>query len=359
MTQDLKRDRPARAAPRRLAGVLAALFVAAGTAGGGAAQDFTFTLHHFLGPQAPAHTQMLVPWAERVAEASGGRVAIEVFPAMTLGGRPPELVTQARDGVVDLVWTVNGYTPGLFPRSEVMELPNVFENDARAANLAMFDMFDEHLAEEYRGLQVMFLHTHGGQALHLRDRPVHKPGDMAGMSLRTPSRTGAWSIEALGAAPVAMPVPELPVALQRGTVDGALIPFEIIPPLQLQDQTAYQAEGADGYRIGTAVFQVSMNLERWNSLPEEIQAAFRAASDRSWWAEVGEIWNGTEDGGLAVATGAGNTHVVWSEAETAAFRAALEPVVERWVAEMTADGIDGAALVARARELVARYSGTE
>ena len=351
-----------RAAPSRRAGLLgalAALLVAGGGAGGAAAQEFTFTLHHFLGPQAPAHTRMLVPWAERVAEASGGRVAIEVFPAMTLGGRPPELITQARDGVVDLVWTVNGYTPGLFPRSEVMELPNVFEGDARAANLAMYDMFAEHLAADYRGVEVMFLHTHGGQALHLRDRPVHKPGDLAGMSLRTPSRTGAWAIEALGAAPVAMPVPELPVALQRGTVDGALIPFEIIPPLQLQDQTAYQVEGANGYRIGTAVFQVSMNKARWDALPEDIRAAFRAASDRDWWAEVGEIWNGTEEGGLAVATGAGNTHVVWSEAETAAFRAALEPVVERWVTETTGEGIDGAALVARARELVAAHGGTE
>jgi TRAP-type C4-dicarboxylate transport system substrate-binding protein len=348
---------PARPGWRAMA--LAAAMLGAGWGGSAAAQEFTFTLHHFLGPQAPAHTQMLVPWAERVAEASAGRVAIEVFPAMTLGGRPPELVTQARDGVVDLIWTVNGYTPGLFPRSEVMELPNVFEGDARAANLAMFDMFDAYLAEDYRGLEVMFLHTHGGQALHLRDRPVHRPGDLAGMSLRTPSRTGAWSIEALGATPVAMPVPELPVALQRGTVDGALIPFEIIPALQLQDQTAYQVEGSGGYRIGTAVFQVSMNQARWDALPADIQAAFRAASDRDWWGEVGAIWNGTEEGGLAVATGAGNSHVMWSEAETAAFRAALEPVVERWVAEATGSGIDGAALVARARALVAAHSGTE
>jgi TRAP-type C4-dicarboxylate transport system substrate-binding protein len=338
---------------------LAAAVLGAGWAAEAAAQEFTFTLHHFLGPQAPAHSEMLLPWAERVAEASGGRVAIEVFPAMTLGGRPPELVTQARDGVVDLIWTLNGYTPGLFPRSEVMELPNVFEGDARAANLALLDMFSEHLAADYRGLEVMFLHTHGGQALQLRDRPVHRPRDLVGMSLRTPSRTGAWSIEALGATPVAMPVPELPVALQRGTVDGALIPFEIIPSLQLQDQTAYQVEGAGGYRIGTAVFQVSMNKARWDALPEDIRAAFRAASDRDWVAEVGQIWNGTEAVGLAVATGAGNTHLVWSEAETAAFRAALELVVDRWVAEITAEGIDGAALVARARELVAAQDGTE
>lgn len=329
-----------------------------GIAGGAvAAQEYTFTLHHFLGATAPAHTRMLEPWAERVAEASDGRVQIEIYPSMTLGGRPPELINQARDGVVDIVWTVNGYTPGLFPRSEVMELPNVFENDARAANLALYDMFDEHLAEEYRGVQVMFLHTHGGQALHTRNTEVRTPTDVAGMSLRTPSRTGAWSIEALGASPVAMPVPELPQALGRGTVDGALIPFEIIPPLQLQEQTQYQIEGAGGYRIGTAVFQVSMNQARWDSLPEDIQAAFLEASNRDWWGEVGDVWNGTEEGGLGVATGAGNTHVVLTEDETGVFRAALETVVERWIADMESEGIDGRALVERARELVAAHSG--
>jgi len=332
-----------------------ALALALASAGGAAAQDFTFTLHHFLGPQAEAHAQMLVPWAERVAEASGGRVAIEIFPAMTLGGRPAELIAQARDGVVDLVWTANGYTPGLFPRTEVFELPNVFENDARAANLAMAEMFDEHLAADYRGVEVMFLHTHGGQALQLRDRAVRSPADLEGVRLRTPSRTGAWSIEALGAVPVAMPVPELPVALQRGTVAGALIPFEIIPALQLQDQTRWQVEGADGYRIGTLVFQVSMNQARWDALPEDIRAAFRAASGREWLAEVGELWNGTEAGGLAVALAAGNTHLVWTPEETAVFRAALEPVVDRWVAEAEGQGIDGAALVARARALVAEH----
>src|SRR6056297_4072295 len=120
--------------------------------------------------QAPAQTRMLEPWARQVEENSGGRVEIEIFPAMSLGGRPPELVQQVRDGVVDLVWTVNGYTPGLFPRTEVFELPGVYLNDIRAANLAMHEMFDEHLAEEYRGLEVMGLHVHAGRASGPRAR---------------------------------------------------------------------------------------------------------------------------------------------------------------------------------------------
>jgi TRAP-type C4-dicarboxylate transport system substrate-binding protein len=331
-----------------------ALTLAAGPA---AAQEFTFKLHHLLGPTAPAHTEMLEPWAAAVEENSGGRVDIEIYPAMSLGGKPPELIQQVRDGVVDIVWTVNGYTPGLFTRTEVFELPNVFTGDARATNLAMQEMFDEYLAEEYQGVEVMFLHVHAGQAIHMVDKPVHTPDDLRGTKLRIPTRTGAWVIEALGAAPVAMPVPELPQALSKKVVDGALIPYEIILPLKLQDQTQYQIEGEDGYRLGTTTFQVSMNKNRWDSLPPDIQQAFRDASGPEWWAEVGEIWTATDEHAIEVAVESGNERILLNDEEVAAFKQAVEPVVDRWIDEVTAQGIDGAALVERARELIAKHSG--
>lgn len=319
-----------------------------------AAQEISLKLHHFLSERAPAHSRMLVPWAERVEELSGGKVDIEVYPAMTLGGRPPELIQQVRDGVVDLVWTVNGYTPGLFPRTEVFELPNVFVNDPVAANLAIRELFDAELAQEYAGVEVMFIHVHAGNGVHMVDKDVRTPADLAGLRLRTPTRTGAWTIEALGAQPVAMPVPELPQALSKKVVDGALIPWEIIPPLKLQEQTQFQIEGADEERLGTAVFQVSMNKAKWDSLPDDVKAAFRQASDEAWLREVGEMWRASDDGGIAAATGAGNTHVMLSADETATFMEATAPVVDRWIEEVTAAGIDGAGLVEKARAAIAR-----
>ncbi|MCY4541461.1 MAG: TRAP transporter substrate-binding protein [Rhodobacteraceae bacterium] len=334
-----------------IAAVWATVFFIA-SAAGAVSQTYNFKLHHLLSAKAPAHTHMLDPWARQVEENSGGRVSIEIFPAMTLGGTPPELISQARDGVVDLVWTVNGYTPGLFPRTEVMELPNVYVNDPVAANLALFDMFESDLEQEYEGVEVMFLHVHAGQGIHMRDKLVRSPDDFVGTTLRIPTRTGAWIIEALGSTPRQMPVPDLPGALQKGTVDGAFIPWEIIPPLRIQEQTEYQIEGADMARFGTTTFQVSMNKARWDSLPEDIQKAFKDASGREWWAEVGRIWRATDDFGINLAVEAGNEHVVLTEEETAAMFQALEPVVERWIAEVTEKGIDGDGLVARARELV-------
>ena len=318
------------------------------------AQEHTFKLHHLLSAKAPAHTNMLVPWAKQVEENSGGKVKIEIFPAMSLGGKPPELIQQARDGVVDIVWTVNGYTPGLFPRTEVFELPGVYTNDTVATNLAMYDMFESDLRQEYKGVEVMWLHVHAGQAIMTVDKEVRSPADLAGMKMRIPTRTGAWVIEALGASPLATPVPEVPTALSKKTIDGTLLPWEIIPPLKLQNQINYFIEGHNKTRLGTTSFQVSMNKARWDSLPDDIKKAFKDASGRDWWGKVGEYWRAGDDFGIGLATKAGKKHITLSEAETKAFLDTLEPVVDKWVEEVKGKGIDGAALVAKARELSAK-----
>lgn len=311
-------------------------------------------LHHFLGPKAPAHTQMLEPWAKAIQDESAGRIKIEIYPAMSLGGAPPQLFRQVADGVVDIVWTVNGYTPGLFPRSEVFELPTVFTNDLAEANLAMRDMFDEHLADEFSDVHVLFMHVHAGQALHMASKLVRSPADTQGLKLRVPGPTGNAVVEAMGATPVTMPVPDLPQALSTNAVDGALIPWEIIPPLQLFESTQYQVEGPDNNRFGTTTFQVSMNKSRWEGLPDDLKEIFTKHSGEDWLREVAQIWRGADDFGIKMATDKGNEHVVLTQEEMDAFNTALAPVVDRWVEEQSG-AFDAAGLVEAARNALAAH----
>jgi len=336
------------------AAVLAAPFVL--RAGRALAAEFEFKLHHFLGPKAPAHAKMLAPWAAGIEQASGGRVKIELFPSMSLGGTPPQLFGQVRDGIVDIVWTVNGYSAGLFPRSEVFELPTVFTNNIVATNLAMREMFAQHLQDEYRDVHVCFLHVHAGQAIHMADTPVHHPADLKGKKLRVPGPTGITVIQQLGAVPVPMPVSDLPQALTTHAVDGALIPWEIIPALKLQDSTKYQIEGENNWRLGTTTFQVSMNKARWEALPDDLKAVVDKASDEAWLKQVGEIWRGSDDAGIKIAVDSGNEHIVLTHDETGEFSAALAPVVDKWVAASSSKRIDGKTLVDTARATIAKYS---
>jgi len=260
-----------------------------------------------------------------------------------------------RDGAADIVWTLIGYTPGVFPRSEVFELPSVHKGSALATNQAIQDVFDL-VAADYKDLKPILVHVHAGNAIHMRDKAVHSVADLSGLKLRTPSRTGAWLIESWSAEPVGMPVPALPEALSKGVVDGALVPFEIVLPLKLQELTKYTVEGAGGSRFGTSVFLYAMNKERYDSLPDDLKAVIDANSGPALAAEIGKVWDDVEAPGRAAQLNSGGEIITLDAAATAAFAALGEKVTQRWIEETTAAGLDGKALVEAARAAVAKHS---
>ncbi len=319
------------------------------------AAEVTLTVHHFLSPTSATHARFIAPWAERIEAQSRGRIEVKVFPSMTLGGRPPELYRQVRDGTADIVWTLIGYTPGVFPRSEVFELPTIHRGSARATNLAIQDTF-ALLADDFADLKPILVHVHAGNALHLRNRPVRAIADVRSLKLRTPSRTGALMIDVWGAEPVGMPVPALPQALSKGVVDGALVPFEIMLPLKLQDLTRYSVEGADGSRFGTSVFLFAMNPQRYAELPDDLRAVIDANAGRMIAEDAGRLWDSIEAPGKAAQTASGGEVIALDASTKAQFDVAGEAVVARWIAEADANGLDGQGLVAAARAAVARHS---
>lgn len=333
---------------KMLAAAAAVLF-AGGTAN---AQDVTLTLHHFLSPKSSTHIKFLAPWAERISQQSGGRIKVEIFPSMSMGGKPPELYRQVRDGFADLVWTLPGYTPGVFPRSEVFELPTVHQGSAKATNLAIQKIWPM-LKDDFADVQPILLHVHAGNALHLRNTAVNTLEDVANIKLRTPSRTGGWMIESWGAEPVGMPVPALPQALSKGTVDGALVPFEVMPPLKLHELTQYSIEGADGSRFGAAVFLLAMNKERYDALPDDLKAIIDANSGAAIAEEIGVVWDEAEESGKAMQRDSGGEIIVLSAEVKAAFDERGAQVVDRWIEDVSANGMDGKAIVDAARNAIA------
>ncbi|MDZ7711886.1 MAG: TRAP transporter substrate-binding protein [Rhodovibrio sp.] len=340
----------------RLLKLAAATCAGALIAGSAQAQEVTLTVHHFLSSKSVTHTRMIEPWAKEVEERSNGRIEIKIFPSMSLGGKPPELYRQARDGTADIVWTLIGYTPGVFPRTEVFELPNVHTGDARATNLAIHDTFDR-LEADFEEVEPLLVHVHAGNALHLRETEVTKPEDVKGLKLRTPSRTGAWMIESWGAEPVGMPVPALPQAMSKGTVDGALIPFEILAPLKLHQLTEFSVEGADGNRFGTSVFLFAMNKERYQELPADLQKIIDETTDRAFAERMGELWNSVEQTGKDLQRESGGKVIQLTPEQTQAFNEITQSVTQRWIDQAKERGIEGEALVEAAKDAIAKHEG--
>ncbi|MGB0658973.1 MAG: TRAP transporter substrate-binding protein [Mangrovicoccus sp.] len=332
-----------------LLGTLASCALCAGSAN---AADVTLLMHHFLSPAANAHKLMLQGWADDVTAQSEGRIEIQIFPAMSMGGKPGELYSQVRDGSADIVWTLLGYTPGVFPRTEVFELPTVHRGSAAATTQALNASIDM-LAEDFKDVHVLFLHTHDGNLIHSATKPVESFDDVAGMKLRTPGRTGAWVIEGMEAEPVAMPVPALPEAMSKGVVDGALTTYEIVPALKLQELDKHVTELPDGDRFGTAVFMLAMNKDAYDALDDELKAVIDANSLTNVSAEIGQMWEGFEQSGLDALASKGIEPTVLSAEEAAKFEAVNQAVVQRWVDDVSAQDIDGAALVEAARAAIA------
>ena len=156
--------------------------------GAAAAQDVTLTLHHFLSPSSNAQTKMLQGWADAVEADSDGRIAVEIFPSMSMGGKPNELYGQVRDGSADIVWTLLGYTPGVFPRTEVFELPLVHRGSATDTTIALNASMDM-LADDFKDVHVLILHSHDGNLIRMATKPLKSFTDIEGAELRTPSRT--------------------------------------------------------------------------------------------------------------------------------------------------------------------------
>ncbi len=326
-----------------------------GAAGGAKAQEFTLKLHHLLPPVAHAHKNMLVPWAKKIEDESGGRIKIDIYPAMQLGGKPPQLADQARDGVVDIVWTLPGYTPGLFSKTEVLELPFMHSSTV-ATTMAINDFIQRH-GDEYADYKIIAMHVHAGQLFH-SIKPIRSVDDIKDLKIRTPTRTGGWLIEAMGAIPVGAPVPKIPEMLSKGVVDAVLIPYEITLPLKVDELVDYHTELDDPKttRINTSTFMIAMNKDSYNNLPADLQKVIDDNSGMSIARWIGEIWDAAEVPGKKKAAASGEI-IKMAPAEVAKLRAMVEqPVIDRWIADVTAKGIDGKALVEEARQLISKYS---
>ncbi len=334
-------------------GMALATMTAGLTATTALAQEVTLKLHQFLPAQANVPKLVLDVWADNVEKDSGGRIKVERYPSMQLGGTPPELIDQAIDGIADVVWTVVGYTPGRFPRTEVFELP-FMTSDADAASRAYWTMFEKHMKDtDFKDVHIVGTWVHGPGMFHSKT-PINKPEDLAGLKIRGGSRMVNQLLEKLGATPVGMPVPAVTEALSKGVLDATTIPWEVTTALKVPELVKNHTEftGAALYNI---TFVLAMNKARYEGLPDDLKAVIDKNSGIEFSAFAGSTQAGADGPARQAAVDLGNSIVTLDEAETAKWREIAQPIYDAWVADMTSKGIDGQALIDEARELMASF----
>lgn len=311
-------------------------------------EQITLRLHTFNSPNSIAIREFLIPWASEIEVASHSRVNVQVFPAMQLGGRPADLYGQARDGVVDIVWTVQGYTPGRFPLTEVFELPFVC-GDAEATSVAISEFYEDWMLDEYADTHPLVFHATAPGHLHSVSKKVISLNDLKGMKVRTSSQISADMVESLGAIPVGMPIPQTYEALSRGVVDAAWLPWTIMRPFRLHEVTRYHTEAG----LGCTPFVMTMNKTRYEALPDEVKKLLSETTGLKLAKRLGRLWQEDELLGREIAVNHNHDILSISKVETDQWRKAAASVVQRWVTKVNEMGFDGERLVTEARNLVA------
>jgi TRAP-type C4-dicarboxylate transport system substrate-binding protein len=340
----------------KLGMMLGSALAAVVLSGAAIAQEVTMRIHQMLPAQATIPAKAITPWAKAVEEQSGGRLKFELYPAMQLGGTPPSLFDQAKDGVVDVIWTVLGYTPGRFPKSEVFELPFLVTT-AEASSVAFQKYVEENAMDEFAGVHLIAVHTHGPGLFHTAT-PVTKLEDLKGMKIRGGSRVISDMLGRLGAEPIGMPVPQVTEALSKGVINGTTIPWEVTPALKVAELVKNHTGFAGDHGLYTQTFAIVMNQGAYDALPDDLKAIVDANSGVEVARAFGTAMDEGDVRGLKIATDLGNNVVTLDEAETKRWKAAAQPTIDQWFADMQKLGVDGKALYEKAKALVAAESGT-
>lgn len=332
-----------------LAAAAAALFLLARPAAH-AADEVVLKVHHFLPAGSYAQQMFIQPWCDKIAAESNKRMRCQIYPSMQLGGTPPQLVDQVKDGLVDIIWTLPGYTPGRFSRIEAFELPFMMQSP-EGTSRALWQFVQQHASDDFKAVHPLAFHVHGDGVFHMVRKPIKTLADLQGMKLRAPTRQTNKLLAALGATPVAMPVPAVGEALSKGVIDGALVPYEVVPSVKIQELVKFHSETDPSEpAIYTSTFMFAMNKARYDGLPPELKKVIDANSGADLSAHIGAVFLQADAAGKKLT--AGNTTNVIPKAELANWRKAAQSVSENWVSDMNAKGLNGQQLLDGARTLI-------
>lgn len=316
-----------------------------------AAAEYTLKIHHFLPAQHQNQKTIIEPWAEKIEKESNGRIKFEIYPRMQLGGKPPQLLDQVRDGLADIVWSLPGYSPGRYPKISAFELPFMV-TDTESSSQALQAYYEEYALEEFKDFKVLWFHTHARGLFHMREGGIKTVDDLKGKKIRAPNRNIGAALTEVGANPVFMPVPALPEGLSKGVVDGTVIPWEIVPALKIHELAPNHTETPGERGFYTSVFVYAMNKDKYESMPADLQKVIDNNIGMQMAKKSGMRWDAAEVDGRKPADKRGNTVNQMSASEIAKLRAATQVVTDKWIK----DTEYGQELYDAANRLLDKYS---
>ncbi len=297
-------------------------------------------LASFVPPTHVIWTDVITPWTREVAKASNNQLTIRLFPAMQLGGRPPDLYRQLVQGISDITFTLPGYTSADFPLMALTELPGTAESAADGTQ-KIWKLFDKYLARDFKGSKVLMLWNSDSASLMSRAKPIRTLDDLKGMRIRTPSAAQSAQLEALGAIPIDMPANQIYNNLDRGVIDASMIPMSAALDFKLIEVVKYFTVNAP---LGRSPFLVAMNASRYEKLPADLKKVIDDTTGLKLSLKGAETYDKKNDEAIAAAKKSREV-IALSADERKRWAAAFKPMIQREVNTAEKAGLPARGLV--------------
>ncbi len=295
------------------------------------AQEFELKVSHFLPPNHTFHKELL-RWGDDLARKSNGRLVLKVFPAGQMGP-PPRQFDLVRTGVADIAIGLTGSTPGRFPLTELSNLPFMVNESARSSK-ALTELAPKYLTAEFTGVKILYLMTTTPLKFHMASKQVNTMADFKGLRIRYAGEIFAESVKAFGAVPLAVQPGDVVDAMSKGTIDGALFPFEGAQSFQVGTVAKYSYEPG----VNAASFFFVMNPSSYEKLPPDLRALIDQTTGPAGAERMGKLLDDAEVEGRAYMTSKGVQIIPFSAATQAEMQAAVKPIVDDTIGKLEAKG---------------------
>jgi TRAP-type C4-dicarboxylate transport system substrate-binding protein len=334
-----------------LAGLLALIAHA-----GVQAQEVTLKFSHFLPPNSNFHKNVLEPWCAAIAKDSGNKLKCQAYPALQLGGTPPQIADQVKNGVADIAWTSPSYSTGRFPRTEALELPFTLPPGGLAGSKAMWEYYQKNGQEDFKDFHVLAIFSASNVVMSTANKPILTLDGFKGVKLRSPSRFAALFLTALGGTPVNIPIAQVTESISKGVIDGAMAPWEVLPATKIDEVTKYHMEGqSDEPGFTQTPMAILMNKQKYDSLSPDLKAVIDKNSGLALVELTGKVWDQGNADARKKMIAQGNKVLEIKQSDYDAMKKAAASVEADWIKQADARGLDGKKLAADVHAIGAKY----
>lgn len=304
---------------------------------------------HLLPPTHPTFNG-LQQWVDSIAEASGGKLQVRIYPNEQLG-KAKDHYDMVRDGVADAGWVVPGYTPGRFPIVTLLEFPFIASNGAGGS--AAFDSwYRRYATSEMKDVHYClgFLQDPGG--LHTR-MLVHKPEDLRGLKLRSPTVPMKEFFDMVGANSMLVPAPQVREMIERGAIEGAALAWQSAITLGVTKTTLHHLD-APIYTV-PVVYLINKNF--YHRQPANLRKVIDAHCTPKWSKRIGTDWALQErDGRKSLQNAPSHIVKTLAPADLLLWRAAAGPLLNKWRVSVKKTGADPESALHDLQTLLRRHA---